>query len=43
MMKRVVQVSSEFSDIFSSFKYDENSSLVVKNVIKHLSFKKMFS
>lgn len=32
---RVVWVSYELNDIFSSFKYDENFSLVGKNIIRH--------
>ena len=35
---RVVWVSYELNDIFSSFKYDENFSLVGKNIIRHPSF-----
>lgn len=38
-MKRVVWVSYELNNIFSSFKYDENFSLVVNN-IKCFSLKK---
>lgn len=39
-MKRVVWVSYELDNIFSSFKY-ENSSLVVNNIVFFLKTKKV--